>query len=62
MPKPVTPQPTIARPPEPGERKAQRKAGVWNLKGSAKSTFWIASDFDAPLPSDLLVQFIGSRQ
>ena len=30
--------------------------------GRAKGTIWMAADFDAPLPDDLLDAFTGSRE
>jgi prevent-host-death family protein len=43
-------------------RKKLRRAGVWGARIKSKSRLWIAPDFDAPLPSDLLARFTGSEQ
>ncbi len=40
--------------------KKLRRPGVWSAKGKLKAKLWISSDFDGPLPVDLLAQFTGS--
>lgn len=39
----------------PSKRKATRKAGGW------KGKLWVARDFDAPLPADVLAGFNGEE-
>jgi hypothetical protein len=37
----------------------RRRPGVWSAKNKLKRKLWISSDFDAPLPPDLLTTFLG---
>jgi prevent-host-death family protein len=39
----------------PLAKRTRRKPGVW------KGKLWIARDFDAPLPADILADFDGSK-